>query len=654
MKQNTLLSFLFLFFASLSFGQIVLTDNDLPEKNKVYTVHRVLDTNWRSNIADTVVFGESGANQVYDFTNIKTLGFDTSFIAYRDASDFKFSASHPNANWANSNEIYVEQYRDPIAFTTNDFPQVGDQYDYIAVKPYSQFMGNIGWYLDMQGGANQRIWFDFLNDFRDSAGVSINYVNPANTQWAANFTDADVARVEELETVGNDTVITIMSFFKEQNGDFVHHGIGAKADKGYLLTQTPSNSYAVESANLVPSHRMHTTKSDWNNEYKQQSTWGASFTEGFFTVKHREIKNTVDRQLGYGTMYMPNDDSFEFMQILRYTFNASVDSVFMSGNLMQVELDTFSTFEMLYYAKGYGEPIVKMEVDTTTREVHSFQYLNVPNTAQLSALKSDTVQQIYAFYKREEGSLAMTGMSAIIDMGAMMGNGRSGQKDTINAPYSKPQTIISTDMIYGFGGADTVSYTIKLDMPQQEGMTLELKTTEVRTIGVDGNGILHMNGDSATVLRVNIITKETTEQTLKVFGIPVNTSKFDDFNYELMYWGTETQMPLVRAEFDTSDYAYAYNCQFSDGPFVIVGLNDKPEINSFEVYPNPSNGLVNVNGLSANANVQVLDLSGKVILNQKASLNTQIDISGLNNGLYMLKVIDLESNKSFTKRLIKN
>ena len=121
MKRSTLLSFLGLFMASVSFGQIVLTDDDLPEKDKVYTLNRVLDTNWWTNIADTVLFGTAGANQYYDFTNIKTLGYDSYLYGFGDASDFDFANEHPNANWANTNEVFTTQYRDPISFTTAEF-----------------------------------------------------------------------------------------------------------------------------------------------------------------------------------------------------------------------------------------------------------------------------------------------------------------------------------------------------------------------------------------------------------------------------------------------------------------------------------------------------------------------------------------------------
>ncbi|MFY0673241.1 MAG: T9SS type A sorting domain-containing protein [Bacteroidia bacterium] len=653
MKRATLLSFLGLFLGSYSFGQIVLTDDDLPERDKVYNINRVLDTGWWTNIADTVIFGQPGANQKYDFTNIKTLGFEPRVYGFGDAANFDFANEHPNANWANTNEVFTNQYRDPITFTSNDFPEVGDTFEYTAVKPNDVNMGNIGWYLDLEGGANQRLFFEVFEMFDDSAGNTITYVDPTTTVWGSDFVDADAAKVELVETLGNDTVVNIMGFYKEDNGDFVQHGIGAYVDKGYLLTQNPSKSYAIEDAKVTPAHRVHTTKVDWNNNFQQQTTWGASFTEGMFTLNHREINTTVDQNMGYGTMYMPNNDSFEFMQVMRYTFNASIDSIQMAGNLIQVLLDTSSMFEMLYYAKGYGEPIVKMEIDTASRLVLSCQYLDVENIAGISPLKTDTAQVLYGFYKREEGALSLTGLTAVLDLGSAFGDGASGEKDTLHAAFEKPQTIISTDMVYGFGFSDTITYSLEFDIPEPAGASVEIKVTEVRSLGVDGNGILLMNGDSASVIRVNTVKKETTETTIKLFGFPFQSFSEDDWSYELAYWGVDAQMPLVRAVFDTSDYAYAYECEFLEGPFVYVGKDETPLAKSFDAFPNPTTGTIQISGISENANIQVFDLNGKMIISNNASFNATLDMSAFEKGMYLLKVVDSDKNSILTKRIVK-
>jgi Secretion system C-terminal sorting domain/Bacterial Ig domain len=75
-------------------------------------------------------------------------------------------------------------------------------------------------------------------------------------------------------------------------------------------------------------------------------------------------------------------------------------------------------------------------------------------------------------------------------------------------------------------------------------------------------------------------------------------------------------------------------------------------VNSIEVYPNPSNGLVNVS-VSEDATVQVLDLNGKLVVfqsNVKANEKSEINVSALSNGVYVIKI----SNDNFvsTKKLV--
>jgi hypothetical protein len=58
---------------------------------------------------------------------------------------------------------------------------------------------------------------------------------------------------------------------------------------------------------------------------------------------------------------------------------------------------------------------------------------------------------------------------------------------------------------------------------------------------------------------------------------------------------------------------------------------------SFGLYPNPSNGLVTINGVD-NAEVVVSDLSGKTFLNQSVNNNATLDLNGLSNGTYLVTI----------------
>ncbi|MBP5709481.1 MAG: T9SS type A sorting domain-containing protein [Bacteroidales bacterium] len=77
----------------------------------------------------------------------------------------------------------------------------------------------------------------------------------------------------------------------------------------------------------------------------------------------------------------------------------------------------------------------------------------------------------------------------------------------------------------------------------------------------------------------------------------------------------------------------------------VLNYNDIPEqINDsgFELYPNPTNDILNIKSKSVdfdNAQVELYDLSGKLLLNNTLQENTlRIDVSGLASGFYIIKI----------------
>jgi uncharacterized surface protein with fasciclin (FAS1) repeats len=68
-----------------------------------------------------------------------------------------------------------------------------------------------------------------------------------------------------------------------------------------------------------------------------------------------------------------------------------------------------------------------------------------------------------------------------------------------------------------------------------------------------------------------------------------------------------------------------------------LGINEANKAN-FELYPNPSNGSVSINGID-NAEVIVSDFSGKTFLNQNVNNNTSLDLNGLSNGTYLVTIV---------------
>ncbi len=84
-----------------------------------------------------------------------------------------------------------------------------------------------------------------------------------------------------------------------------------------------------------------------------------------------------------------------------------------------------------------------------------------------------------------------------------------------------------------------------------------------------------------------------------------------------------------------------------------LSVDDNQEVAQIDMYPNPSNHLINFTNISKKSNVSIIDVNGKLIL--KTTINAtsnSINISQLNNGIYFVRI---ETEKGIlTKKLVKN
>jgi hypothetical protein len=73
---------------------------------------------------------------------------------------------------------------------------------------------------------------------------------------------------------------------------------------------------------------------------------------------------------------------------------------------------------------------------------------------------------------------------------------------------------------------------------------------------------------------------------------------------------------------------------------------------TFLIYPNPTQGVINVQlQNSVEFTVEIFDLIGKKV--GQFSNQNQLDISNYNAGMYLIKITDLQSNKTTTQKVIK-
>jgi hypothetical protein len=72
---------------------------------------------------------------------------------------------------------------------------------------------------------------------------------------------------------------------------------------------------------------------------------------------------------------------------------------------------------------------------------------------------------------------------------------------------------------------------------------------------------------------------------------------------------------------------------------VIVGI-DTPTKNDFKIYPNPTNGIINITGKPLFERVGVIDMTGREVIRQESlGQNTQIDLGSLPSGVYFVRLM---------------
>tara|TARA_B100001996_G_scaffold344831_1_gene300840 strand:- start:1688 stop:3292 length:1605 start_codon:yes stop_codon:yes gene_type:complete len=69
----------------------------------------------------------------------------------------------------------------------------------------------------------------------------------------------------------------------------------------------------------------------------------------------------------------------------------------------------------------------------------------------------------------------------------------------------------------------------------------------------------------------------------------------------------------------------------------------------FEIYPNPTSGIINLNNNGEVLNIKIYDINGKIVFENKNYSLQQLNISKLNKGIYFMKINNLDAQKIIKK-----
>ena len=126
----------------------------------------------------------------------------------------------------------------------------------------------------------------------------------------------------------------------------------------------------------------------------------------------------------------------------------------------------------------------------------------------------------------------------------------------------------------------------------------------------------------------------------------------------LDYVDSSTTASLELLKSYTDDIHDFYACDTSgmyglcDGQIVSVNNPNSVEVNNVSLFPNPTSSLLNFKSDSQIEMIKVYNLLGEVILSKEVKRMSQIDISGLSKGIYLVEFEFSSADKS-VKRIVK-
>lgn len=164
----------------------------------------------------------------------------------------------------------------------------------------------------------------------------------------------------------------------------------------------------------------------------------------------------------------------------------------------------------------------------------------------------------------------------------------------------------------------------------------------------------YSTGSSVTLqnyMHMNAVRATATD----TWGAPITVDANGDFTYNVSYtlpsnlkaWRCRV-IAIVsdRNANNANACAVMQAAQTSNLNSPFVGLDNAEEIN-LSVYPNPTTGIVAVEGEGIK-NVEVMDMTGRTVM---TTSNSVVDMTNLSNGLYMLR-INTEKG-AFTQKIVK-
>ncbi len=163
------------------------------------------------------------------------------------------------------------------------------------------------------------------------------------------------------------------------------------------------------------------------------------------------------------------------------------------------------------------------------------------------------------------------------------------------------------------------------------------------TTTIDSMGTYMVNGQSMPATYVTYTYVNTNNLTQGEYQ-SVILDLFGDVSYMFNFFSAAGTCDLnyprgLRCYEDNTNGFYQFdNMPECEHLGEYVGVNEIMELASFSVYPNPSNGLVQINNLKMGTRMTLIDARGALVMDWRASETaTELNLEEFDSGIYLLQ-----------------
>jgi hypothetical protein len=173
---------------------------------------------------------------------------------------------------------------------------------------------------------------------------------------------------------------------------------------------------------------------------------------------------------------------------------------------------------------------------------------------------------------------------------------------------------------------------------------LPIKMKEFYAKRKNGSVVLTWNTESELNAKEFVLQRKDEKDYLDVATIPASNIASGSF-YTYTDKNNAKAVSQYRLKMVDQDGAYKYS--------EVRVVKGSVTQNDFTVFPNPSNGYarVTVSDITEAADVQLVDLSGRILKNISMNNRNTVDINDIQKGIYMIRVVNRNSGESLSKKI---